>query len=247
LRPILVDVPTRVFLLGMIDKVVGIALERPIAAGGVGIEPTPRLHCQVGSLLHRLHREIFGRVDDDRALATDPGDDGRPVFVIVPPTRLTFLATPTRAASQRLLAALGRLALLPSGVIEVIRFDGALQLAPYLIRQGGIAQPPAPAIAGPDMDPQLFGNPTRGTRQAQQKRRKNPVHERALTAVQERACEVIEGALAGLLFTAVAFQTGLVVVRAPGTDVVAPTAGTLEWAIFPPQRMDIRLTTFQRI
>src|SRR5215510_11024874 len=106
LRPMLVDVTTRECLLGMIDKVVGIALERPIAAGGVGREPTPRLHCQVGSLLHRLHRAIAGRVDDDRALATDPGDDGRPVFVIVPPTGLTFLATPTRAASQRLLAAL---------------------------------------------------------------------------------------------------------------------------------------------
>jgi hypothetical protein len=69
------------------------------------------------------------------------------------------------------------------------------------------------------------------------------VHHRALAAGQERACEVIEGALAGVLFTAVAFQAGLVVVRAPGTDVVAPTAGTLAWAIFPPQRMDIRLTS----
>jgi hypothetical protein len=68
------------------------------------------------------------------------------------------------------------------------------------------------------------------------------VHERVLAAVQERACEVIEGALAGVLFTAGAFQSGLVVVRAPGTDVVALTAGTLEWAIFPPQRMDIGLT-----
>jgi hypothetical protein len=72
----------------------------------------------------------------------------------------------------------------------------------------------------------------------------HPVHERALAAVQERACEVIEGALAALLFTAVAFQTGLVVVRAPGTDVVTLTAGTLEWAIFPPQRMDVGLTRF---
>src|SRR5215831_13531728 len=97
-------------------------------------------------------------MDDDRALAADPGDDGRPVFVIVPPTGLTFLATPTRAASQGLLAALGRLALLPSGVIEVIRFDGALQLAPYLIGQGRIAQPPTPAIAGADMDSHLPRN-----------------------------------------------------------------------------------------
>src|SRR4029434_3372151 len=94
------------------------------------------------------------------------------------------------------------------------------------------------------MDPQLSGDAPRCTREAQQKGGENPVHERALAAVQERACEVIEGALAGVLFTAVAVQSRLVVVRAPGTDVVALTAGTLEWAIFPPQRMNIRLTRF---
>jgi hypothetical protein len=70
------------------------------------------------------------------------------------------------------------------------------------------------------------------------------VHERALAAVQERACEVIEGALAGVLLIAVALQAGLVGVRAPGTNVVALTAGTWEWAIFPAQRMEIRLTRF---
>src|SRR5262245_2554258 len=94
------------------------------------------------------------------------------------------------------------------------------------------------------MHPHLSGNAARGTRQAQQKCREYPVQDRALAAVQERAREVIEGALAGLLFTAVALQAGLVVIRAPRTDVVALTAGTLAWAIFPPQRMDIRLTRF---
>src|SRR5215470_4720338 len=92
------------------------------------------------------------------------------------------------------------------------------------------------------MDPQLSGNPTRCTRQAQEKRGQNPVHHRALAAIQERAREVIEGALAALLFTAVAFQARLGMVGAPGTDVVALTARALEWAIFPPQRMDIGLT-----
>src|SRR5262245_53573312 len=53
----------------------------------------------------------------------------------------------------------------------------------------------------------------------------------------------MEGARAGVLFPAVALQAGLVVVRAPGTDVVALTAGTLEWAVCPPQRMDISLTS----
>src|SRR4030095_15565126 len=56
------------------------------------------------------------------------------------------------------------------------------------------------------------------------------------------------GALAtvsqNLFFTAVALQSRLVVVRPPRTNVVALTAGTLEWAIFPPQRMDIGLTRF---
>jgi hypothetical protein len=52
----------------------------------------------------------------------------------------------------------------------------------------------------------------------------------------------IEGALAALLFTAVALQARLVVICPPGTNIVALTSGTLEGTIFPPQRMDVRLT-----
>src|SRR5262245_44563278 len=118
-------------------------------------------------------------------------------------------------------------------MIQVVGFDRPCQLPPHLVRQGRIAQPPAPLIARPDMHPQLSGNAARGTRQAQEKRRKNPVYDRALAAIQERAREVIEGALAGLLFTAVAFQARLVVVGAPRTDVVALAPGTLECPIFP--------------
>ena len=66
--------------------------------------------------------------------------------------------------------------------------------------------------------------------------------EGALAAVQERSGEVIEGALAGLLFTAVALQARLVVIRAPGADVVALTSGALQGPIFPAQRMDVCLT-----
>jgi hypothetical protein len=94
------------------------------------------------------------------------------------------------------------------------------------------------------MDPQLFGNPTGCTRQAQQKSSENPVWQRPFAVIEQRTGEVIEGALAGFLFTAVAFQSCLVVVRAPRADVVALTAGTLEWAILPPQGMDIGLTRF---
>jgi hypothetical protein len=68
------------------------------------------------------------------------------------------------------------------------------------------------------------------------------VGEGALTAVQEGARKIIEGALAGLLFTAVALQSRLVVIGPPGTNIVALTSGTLEGTILPPQRMDVRLT-----
>src|SRR5438094_6136140 len=94
------------------------------------------------------------------------------------------------------------------------------------------------------MHPHLSGNAARGTRQTQAKRCEHPVHDRALAAIQERSREVIEGALAGLLFTAVALQSRLVVVGAPRTDVVALTPRTLEGPIFPAQHMDVGLTCF---
>ena len=78
------------------------------------------------------------------------------------------------------------------------------------------------------MDSQLPGDTPRRARQAEQKGSENPVGEGALTAVQECAREVIEGALAALLFAAVAFQARLGVVGAPGPDVVALTPRTLE-------------------
>ena len=98
LRPIFVDIPARVFLLGMVDKVMHVAFERSIAARGVRVEPTPRLDGEVSSFLDGLHRKIFGRLDHDRPLATDPGDDGWPVFVIVAPARLAFLPAAPRPA-----------------------------------------------------------------------------------------------------------------------------------------------------
>ena len=77
------------------------------------------------------------------------------------------------------------------------------------------------------------GNATRGTRQTQQKRGENPMHHRALAPVQKCAREVMEGARAVFLLTAVAFESRLVAIRAPGTDVVALTAGTLQVPILP--------------
>jgi len=46
------------------------------------------------------------------------------------------------------------------------------------------------------------------------------MYQRTLAAVQEGAREVMEGALAGFLYTAVALQTWLVVIRTPRADVV---------------------------
>src|SRR2546421_12232774 len=171
-------VTTCILLLRMINILMHVARHRPIAARRVRIEPTARFHSQVGCLLHRLHGEIFGRLDDDRALATDPGDNGRPVFIVVPPPGLAFLAAPTRPASYGLLPTLLRLALVPRRVIEVISFDRALQLALHLVGQGGIAQPPAPPIAGPDMHPYLSGKTPRRTGEAEQKGGKYPVRQR---------------------------------------------------------------------
>jgi hypothetical protein len=60
------------------------------------------------------------------------------------------------------------------------------------------------------MHPQLSGHAPRCTRQAQQKGGEAPVGEGALAAVQERAREGIEGALADLRFPAVAWPSRLV-------------------------------------
>ena len=122
-------------------------------------------------VLYRLHREIFGRLEDDGALPTDLGNNGWPVFVIMASTRLAFLAASTRPVPQHLLPTLLGLSLLASGVVELIRLNCALQLTISLVGQGRIAEPPAPAITGPAMDAELSGNTPRRTRETEQKRR----------------------------------------------------------------------------
>jgi len=84
-----------------------------------------------------------------------------PIFGVMAAAGFALLAPATRAAAQRLLAAPCGLALVASGVIEVIRLDRPFHLTTDLIGQSGIAQPPTPPIAGADMDPQLFGNTPR--------------------------------------------------------------------------------------
>src|SRR3712207_6807699 len=95
-------VTARIFLLGMIDICMHIALQCPIAAGRVGVEPTAGLDGEVCGLLHGLHGEIAGRLDDNSPLAAHPRDDRRPVFVVMTTARLALLAAPTRPAPQGL-------------------------------------------------------------------------------------------------------------------------------------------------
>src|SRR2546429_4101322 len=214
-----------------------VALQASIAASRVRVEPTARLHREVSHLLYRLDREIAGRLDDNRFLATDPGDAGWPVFVVMPPTGLALLAAPTCSATQVFFPTPLGFALLASSVIEVIGFDRALHLAIGFVGDGRIAQPPAPAIAHTAMHPQLFGNTSRRTRQVQQEGGEYPVCQRPLALVEQRMGQIIEGTLAAV--TPVAFASGSVVVRPPRIDVLALAPGTLEWTIFPSQRMDI--------
>ena len=107
-----------------------------------------------------------------------------------------------------------RLPLVPSGVIEFIGFDGPLQVAIRLVGQGGVTQPPAPAIAGTDMDTQLPRNAMGRAREAHQKGGQHPVQERPLALGEQRLGEVVEST--PTVFAAVAFESGSVMVTAPG-------------------------------
>src|SRR5215831_7189796 len=112
-----------ILFLRMIDERVHVALHRPIATRGVRIESAPRLDREVGRFLHCLDGKVPRYLDHDTSLAADPRDDGGPILVIMAPAGLAFLAAPSRAASQYLLPAVWRLALVPGRVIEVIRFE----------------------------------------------------------------------------------------------------------------------------
>src|SRR5262245_17689608 len=117
------DLSPCICLLGVIDERVDVAFQRPITARRVRVEPTARVDREVGCFLHRLHGKIAGRLDDDRPLATDPGNNGGPVFVKMAPSWFTLLAPPPRPATQRFLPAVECLTVLPSSVIEFIGFD----------------------------------------------------------------------------------------------------------------------------
>src|SRR5262249_61092216 len=58
LRPILMHLPTGIFLLRMIDMVMNIALQRQIAAGRIVIYASARLGRQLRRILDRLPLQI---------------------------------------------------------------------------------------------------------------------------------------------------------------------------------------------
>jgi hypothetical protein len=159
----------RVFLLRVRDSVMPRARERPIAAGGIRLQPAARVDGAVRGLLPRRAGAIAGRLADDRALATDPGDAGRSVGVLRAPTGLPWLAAPPRAASHGLFSAVCGLALLAGGVLQRIRRNRVCQLAVHVIGQRSMAPPPTPPSAGPAVEAPLPGHAPRCTGQTQEK------------------------------------------------------------------------------
>jgi hypothetical protein len=133
------------------------------------------LHGEVSGLLHRLDGKILHTLHDNSPLAAAPRDNGGPIFVIMAPTRFTLLAPPPLTAAQRLLPALVCLALLASGMVEFVGFDGPFYVVIRLVGDSRISQPSAPPIARADMDTQFSGNAPRRTQQAQQKGGQNPM------------------------------------------------------------------------
>jgi hypothetical protein len=134
-----------------------VALHRPIAAGRVRVEPAARWDGALRGLLHCLHGAIVGRVDDNSPLTTDPRDARWPVVVSMAPPGVAFLTAPTRATPQVLCPSVCGLSLVARGLVEVIGFTGACQLALHRIGHSGMAPPPAPPIARADMDPYVPG------------------------------------------------------------------------------------------
>jgi hypothetical protein len=229
------DLPTRLFLLGMVHACMPRALHRPIAAGRVRTEPPARFYRHGSSLLSRLHRAIGGRLADDRPLTAAPGEHGWPLCVRMAAARLALLAATTRPGPQRLLPTPLGLALLARGGGELIRLDRPFSLPLHCIGQGSLPSPPPPTITGADLEPHLPGKAPRRTRQAQEQGGKKPVAQGPLTLGQEGVGEVMKGASATV--APGAWPSWPVVLRAPVPHVVTLAPGTGQRTLLPPQRL----------
>ena len=177
-------------------------LQRPIAAGRVRVPAPAGVDGEGRRLLPGLPGEIAGHPGGrPPSLAPAPGDDGRPL-----------LTAPTGPASPQLLPALRGLTLVARGVREVIGFDCAVPVTLPLLGQGGMAQPPAPAVAGPDGCPALWRGA--GTiSETQQQGGANSGRQGALAPRQQGSGEGVEGTRATMAPVAVA--SGAVEGRGP--------------------------------
>src|SRR5207245_5373985 len=117
-----------------------------------------------------------------------------------------------------------------------IYFDRPSQTPKSRLGQCGIAQPPAPSVARPDMPPALSANPPRRAREPQEKRRQAPVRERPFALVEQSVGAVITGALAAI--APGAFTSRSVAIIPPRIDVLTLAPGTLQGPILPSQGMD---------
>jgi len=102
----------------LIDELMQVALQCPIAAGRVRIELTTRLYGEVRCLLDRLDGKVPRHLNHDTSLAADPRDDGGPILVVMAPAGLAFLAATTRLAIQRLLPTHFDLPLVAGGMLS---------------------------------------------------------------------------------------------------------------------------------
>jgi len=235
-RPMLMPVTTRVLWLGVMDERVPLPLARPLAARRVGAEPTARVPGAVGGLLDRLDRAILDRLQPDGTLTTHPRAARRSVCVLMPPARCALLTPPTGPAPPCLRPAGWGVACGARRLRPLIRRHRARPPTSGVGGDGGLPEPPAPALPGPTLDAQLSGHTPRRTREPEEKRRQHPVRQRPLAPVEQGSGEVVAGALAA--GTPGAVPPGAIVGRPPRVDVLTLAPGTRERPLLPPQRRD---------
>ena len=151
LGPMLLDLSPCLFLLRGIAIGMPRAWQRPIAAGRVRVPAPAGVDGEGRRLLPGLPGEIAGRLEAARPLAPAPGDDGRPVLGLMARPGSRCLRRPRARRPRNFFPPLRGLTLVARGVREVIGFDCAVPVTLPLLGQGGMAQPPAPAVAGPAM------------------------------------------------------------------------------------------------
>ena len=107
------DLAARIFFLRVIDVLMEVALQRPIAAGGVRVKPTARSYRDVGRLLYCPHRFMpFLR-------SYKPREIERAQFAVAP--QLTVVTNPSAYSTGARRGDAGGWARVKSGFIFPIR------------------------------------------------------------------------------------------------------------------------------